>query len=343
MRPGLLPLLIVGPLGLILLILTFFSKDAGEWAIALGTISTLVGGAFILRIFHKKGIKNTDEGVPWYLRGGVSMVLAQIYYAKQYPRALSCWVAVELFGFFLMLTAAVILGLVKPPSTPLWKSRTQPSIPELMDNSIPVGPVAKVTGVAEIDDALACLASPKAMNRGLEKLVRLTPDDYSDEQGAQVARRLARLVKPDDPFGNALLIKALGLWATFDELPVLIQVLDGTNHGMRAEALRHIAKFKDETALPAVARCLENGLLRDQAGEVLLQLGRTMPWRVEKVVLPILTNSDNFVRKDAIDLLKEIGTERCIPALQALVDNKNPFIQHNAKEALAAVQARVRK
>ena len=60
-------------------------------------------------------------------------------------------------------------------------------------------------------------------------------------------------------------------------------------------------------------------------------------------MLPYLNHHDIFLRKDTVNLLKDVGTARSLPALQALADTDDNFIQESAKAALAAVQARVRR
>ena len=58
-------------------------------------------------------------------------------------------------------------------------------------------------------------------------------------------------------------------------------------------------------------------------------------------VLPFLGNQDPTIRGDAIRILKEIGTQQSVPALQALAGD--PLTGKPAREAITAIEGRSKK
>jgi HEAT repeat protein len=80
--------------------------------------------------------------------------------------------------------------------------------------------------------------------------------------------------------------------------------------------------------------CFQDFFLRESAVKALQDMGPM----AEKEVLPFLGNKDPTIRGDAIRILKEIGTQQSVPALQALASD--PLTGKPAQEAIAAIQAR---
>ena len=60
----------------------------------------------------------------------------------------------------------------------------------------------------------------------------------------------------------------------------------------------------------------------------------------ENEVLPYLKSGDVFVRLDAVNVLKDIGTQASVPALKAVLAMDNAFTNRAAKDALAAIANR---
>ena len=63
----------------------------------------------------------------------------------------------------------------------------------------------------------------------------------------------------------------------------------------------------------------------------------------EKALLAVLDDPDPFLCEAAIKILKDIGTQQSVPALQAATAHIHAFVQISAREALAAIAVRTKK
>ena len=108
-------------------------------------------------------------------------------------------------------------------------------------------------------------------------------------------------------FGRGEAIRALGVWATANELPVLL-------------------------------RAFRDGGLREGAAKGI----RTVGPAAEKEVIGLLNEPDVGVRQEAIAILAEIGTRQCVPALQAVMASNDAGTRDRARDAIAAIQARAK-
>ena len=133
-------------------------------------------------------------------------------------------------------------------------------------------------------------------------------------------------------------IRALGAWATPKEVPVLIQLLSDKDTNTRNEALKILGKLQDARAVPAMVRCFVEFGTRSNAERALRDMGPI----AEKEVLPLLRHKDFPVRVGAINILKDIGTQQSVPALQAAFGGGDIFVRDPARQALMAINARAK-
>jgi HEAT repeat protein len=160
-----------------------------------------------------------------------------------------------------------------------------------------------------------------------------------NEQHAEVAQKLAKLVGFDDAFTRQGALRALGVWGTAKEVPVLLDALGHQDVFTRREALKVIGRFHDERALGPVMRCFKDFHTREDAKTALRAMGSL----AEKDVLALLTGDDVFLKVDAIKTLKDIGTATSVPALNAAAASNNVFLTGPAQDALTAIAARAKK
>jgi hypothetical protein len=191
----------------------------------------------------------------------------------------------------------------------------------------------KVTGDTEIDRALADLGADfPAWQRATDKLSGMQPNQHR----AVVAQKLAAQADSPDRSKRQAVLKALAVWATSSEVPVLIKALD--DDLARHDVLNAIGKLKDERTLAPVMRCFVDPHSRGPAAKALRDMGPM----AEKEVLAVLERKDpDFLFQDAVDVLRDIGTQQSVPALQALA-KKDGRLAQKAQAALNAIAARAK-
>jgi hypothetical protein len=292
---GLQWLLILGPAGVVLLILAPSFKIAAQVTAGTGLVVMLVGVTMVYRLGKTTGLNEELDAVPAALRGGGALLFYQLKFAVLFPRVLASWVVLELFGMALLLAGGIIFESVN------WAAKERPYQPP------PATPAVAVTGDAQLDRLLSDLAGPGTAQGAGDQLARMRPDEHRPA----VAQKLAQLTTDPNNFVRKAAIKALGVWATPKEVADLIRCFE--DFGSRAEAadaLRAVGPAAEEALLPFLQR----------------RGGR-----------------DSDLCRDAIGVLKDIGTPKSVAALQDVAATAMGYLSGPAKEALAAIAARDNK
>src|SRR6266545_749508 len=313
-------LLTVVPLGLLFLALAPFGREAAAGAIVLGLFVFLVALIRMYIIFKRKGLVDANETAPWYLRGGLLTLLSQISYTWQLPKTLGVWLFLEIFGLIVMLTGAVIAGAVKPPSFfdsgtqavaanhPVAQApRPRPQKPDPNPKAAPEPVnVPHITGDETIDTLLADLADEKEPGKRGRAAGQFAKMQANEQHRAVVAQRLMEVATA----------------------PL-------TNAGVR-ESLRALAVWATPNEVLALVGCFRESILRRDAGKAL----RTVGVAAETDVLALVSDKDRGIQREAIAILKDIGTERSVPTLQAVVDSRNVFVSADAETSRASIHTR---
>jgi Protein kinase domain len=189
-------------------------------------------------------------------------------------------------------------------------------------------PFAEVLQDLDSNNVFKCIDAAKS-------LATMKPN----EQRAEVAAKLADLVEADNPHIRVHAVAALAVWATHKEAAVLIRMLDHKDVFTRQAALKGVGRFRDEKSQLPIMRCFQDFQTRADAAHALRDFGP----QAEKEVLGLLNKDDVFLKQDAINVLRDIGTEASVPALKAAVASDNVFLAGPAREALKAIAARARK
>ena len=130
----------------------------------------------------------------------------------------------------------------------------------------------------------------------------------------EVALALDPLLADGYPQAREAAAKALGTWATADNVPSLVRALQSPDRRawqVKDRVLEVLGNLKDARAAAPVAALLTNLPDRGRAKQCLIALGPV----AEADVIPYLTNADLGVRHDAARILGEIGTRKSLPAL----------------------------
>jgi hypothetical protein len=127
------------------------------------------------------------------------------------------------------------------------------------------------------------------------------------------------------------------------KVPALLAALAHKDLWTRKEALKVIGRFKDRRALEPVMICFRDGSTRREAAQALRELGPM----AEPDVLALLDGDNLFLKRDAIDVLADIGTERSVPTLRAVAVSTDVHVsthlRGSAEKALAAIAERPKR
>jgi hypothetical protein len=196
---------------------------------------------------------------------------------------------------------------------------------------VPGGQPPKADG-DEIAKALDDLKSNSLFTRkGACEKLRRTPVDAKRRD--EVAKALVNTVKNDtDHFTRMEACAAAGVWGNSETVTDLTLVVAGEkNVFVQRAAIDALGELRDERAAPTLVTAFVNFHLRENAGNALKKIGSP----AEKSVYVLLTQNDGFLRRDACNLLKEIGTRDSIPILQTLLKrDRDAFARQAAQEAL---------
>ena len=96
--------------------------------------------------------------------------------------------------------------------------------------------------------------------------------------------------------------------------------LEDADRTVRREALEVLGRLRDERAVSPVCKLLMSEQDRHSAGQCLVEMGSM----VEGAVVKGLKHSDAAVVQACCGVLKEVGTEKCLPALRQAAQSANP-------------------
>jgi serine/threonine protein kinase len=244
-----------------------------------------------------------------------------------------------------LVAGLMIWGLVhllgpkkdETPPDPKFPVPQTPVAPMIPARPAPAA-VPPIGGDAYFQKVWADLHSTNDFTRAdaLKSLADLKPND----QRAKVAPKLAELTDDPSPFVRRPAVRALGVWAGKDEVPALTKAIAHQDVFTRKEALKVIGKLRDPRTLEPVMHCFREPQTRRDAADTLRDLGPM----AEPDVLAILSERDEvgavFLKRDAINVLADVGTEKSVPALRKAAESGNIHLTEPAEKALAAIAGR---
>jgi predicted Zn finger-like uncharacterized protein len=151
---------------------------------------------------------------------------------------------------------------------------------------------------------------------------------------AEVAKGLDPLLT--DTYGPVrdAALQALTVWATTDNVPSLLKLLDDNNRPLRWKAMDLLPRFQEDRVALALAAKL-NTPDRNRAVNALKTMGAV----AEKAAVQCLASTDPTVRREACTILGAVGTKASIPFLkQAVAVDKG--LSAAAQGAIKAIEAR---
>jgi hypothetical protein len=207
------------------------------------------------------------------------------------------------------------------PGIASWESRSRPSEPE-----VPVGADAITKSLIELKSS-----EVHKKKQALDRLQRATPDGRAD----QVVQSLIPLLEDDDPFLVNEAIKALAIWRSPEAVSPLIARTRDNRHFVRSEAIKALGKYHNRQAAEAIVAVFkEDGFAVEAA---LKEMGP----EAEPAVIPLLRNPDPGLRRKACEVLKFIGGQETLQAMQSLPTDSDFGVRVTAQEAWKAIVSRV--
>ncbi|HEX3147321.1 MAG TPA: hypothetical protein VHR66_04515 [Gemmataceae bacterium] len=196
-------------------------------------------------------------------------------------------------------------------------------------------------GTDALDQALFNLQSPNWMRQeeALAKLKTL-PVDHRRKAVAKALEQA--LANPNHGFPADIILEVLGVWGTEESVPAIetfLKTLEG-DFSYRT-ALMTLAKIKGKRALEIIMGSFDrgNGIGvhhgQSEATPAIIAFGPG----AEDAILERFRPDDPGRHLVIVQILKEIGTEKCIPFLEAAVD-KNLLLDPHARAAAQSIKGR---
>jgi HEAT repeat protein len=131
------------------------------------------------------------------------------------------------------------------------------------------------------------------------------------KMGPAAEQAMLECLDGDDPGARHAAAEVLAQIATKRCTPVLVKHLQGTDDELAKDALRILAKLKDEKTIDAVAAVLDNPALGADAVRMLVAMGPV----AEKAVVAVAKRGDKESLGRAVEVLDKIGTAECVPVV----------------------------
>jgi formylglycine-generating enzyme required for sulfatase activity len=277
--------------------------------------------------------RNPNQAYPYVRRGGYWAMasLACRSASRQQGGAANMY-----SGFRIALTVDPAIGqpIIDPPAAKLPADDVQPKqFPMVDPGRQPSGAdEKKEVSSALVIAALGDLKSPdKTIRRfAAERLANLQPEANREK----VSKELERMMRDHDIFVLGAATRALTVWGGKENISGLIELTTDQNIFNRAGAIQVLGTLKDERAAEAVARRLSNNFDRGKASDTLKGMGPM----AEAVVLKRLGSEIKEVRIECFKILRDIGTEKCIPAVEQATRDRDPDVAKEARLTLAEVR-----
>jgi HEAT repeat protein len=137
----------------------------------------------------------------------------------------------------------------------------------------------------------------------------------AEDRREEVALALNKALEDSNPLTRRAAVRALGAWATKENVPGLITLLEDRDSFVRTAVFETLAKLKDERSIDPIAKRLENIFDRPQASKALQEMGPL----AEATVLLGLRSRDPQTRQEVCRILKVIGTKESVATLNQFV------------------------
>lgn len=131
--------------------------------------------------------------------------------------------------------------------------------------------------------------------------------------------------------------KIIADYGTTEQVPALLKLLRSNDTSSRWAAIRGLGRLKDKRAAEPLAALLASGSSDGyQTVEALIKIGPD----AEDAVLPLLKEKHVDTRRQASNVLKQIGTKKSVESLRELMLDPDQTVNTTAAEAVREITAR---
>lgn len=214
------------------------------------------------------------------------------------------------------------------------QAKHQQMVAELQARAEGKGPQGKF-GEGEREKLLEELKSGDWMRArtAADRLSQIAADDHPED----FSKPLAKLLANDNGLVQWAAAGAIAVWVTPEAEEALIDACESHSGPVRDNAIRALAKIPSEGGAEAVAGQLANS--PKEAGEALLAMGPV----AEEAVIGCLRERNREARKAACELLRKIGGEASLAALEAYGEKANEDELDAIDTAVGAIRGRLRR
>ncbi|MDX1944169.1 MAG: trypsin-like peptidase domain-containing protein [Pirellulaceae bacterium] len=226
-----------------------------------------------------------------------------------------------------------------PSSLPRPPAPTNPFIPGNFGDPPPAGSPASGAGSDRLDGIIAVLRSGDTsfgkLFVPLHELSRLEPVAARRDE---VAGLLDPLLTTGNSSVRSAAMRAVEKWGTAQNLATLYKILDSSDSSARRDAMNALGGIGGKEAAGKLAALMGKDDDRSWASRGLKRMGSA----AEEEVIPLLRHANEQTRWEATRILADIGTQKSVAALQAMIrGEKNPFTKAGAELALRQLQDRL--
>jgi S1-C subfamily serine protease/HEAT repeat protein len=195
----------------------------------------------------------------------------------------------------------------------------------------------EVMAASELNQLLANAAKPDKRFGVLEQIAKLEP---VDEQRPRVLKAMAELLPRLEEGYRSQVAHVLKTWGDESTIPMWITLLSDSSHSVRSNTLHQLPAYRDARLAQAIAQqCEPDGQLRTKASQVLREMGDI----AEPAVIGMLGHEHRDVRAEGMKLLETMGSEACLPAVEAVAQGDDRNLAKQASTLYKTVSARAGK
>jgi len=172
------------------------------------------------------------------------------------------------------------------------------------------------------------------IQKGLTVLQEKKPTSPDDE----MAQIIAQLLKHEKNYIRTSALMTLQFWATPKVLPQIIRTMNKGNSATISSAIKVLGQLKTKESIAQLINLIHESQYRYAVQTALIEAGKM----AERPVLQLLGEKSSEVRREACNILVEIGTPISLPALRKLISNdKDSLVKLYARQAIEKIESRM--
>jgi HEAT repeat protein len=192
----------------------------------------------------------------------------------------------------------------------------------------------------EFDSAWADARSDNARRRSTGLALLGTTVVIPEDKKADLLKLVEKLKDDADPGTRRQAIAMLAKYATKDQVPALLKLMEGKADGQRVSVIAALGRLKEEKAAPLIVKGLAEPTERAVADKALTDIGSAS----EKPLLEELKRDNAEARLFCVRVLAKVGTKESVPALVDILNEpgtvRNRALELEVRKAIDAIKKR---